>query len=219
MRKLTPVDMKPWTLPLAVLGLVLPIAVATLLVGSVGAFVAGAVMAAVLIVIAARTTYDEEIEVAPATDGRYHLLIVVTTAIEEPKLLEAIAAAARRGAETPGSSDGPPELLVLAPALNPGLAHWASDLREARLAAQDRLAVTLAGLAAAGLEARGQVGDTEPIQAIEDELRSYPAQEVLLGTSPGEEGDLLDDLRRRLDRPVRDLRAGDSLSGARRSSA
>jgi hypothetical protein len=173
----------------------------------------------VLIVIAARTTYDEEIEVAPATDGRYHLLIVVTTAIEEPKLLEAIAAAARRGAETPRSSEGPPELLVLAPALNPGLAHWASDLREARLAAQDRLAVTLAGLAAAGLEARGQVGDSEPIQAIEDELRAFPAQEVLLGTPPGEERDLLDDLRRRLDRPVRDLRAGDPLSGARPSGA
>jgi hypothetical protein len=219
MRKLTPVDMKPWTLPLAVLGLVLPIAVATLVVGSVGAFVAGAVMAALLIVIAARTTYDEEIEVAPATDGRYHLLVVVTTAIEEPKPLEAIADAARRGAERPGSREGPPELLVLAPALNPGLAHWASDLREARLAAQDRLAITLAGLAAAGLEASGQVGDSEPIQAIEDELRSFPAQEVLLATSPGEERDLLDDLRRRLDRPVRDLHAGGSLSGARRSGA
>jgi hypothetical protein len=217
MRKLTPVDMKPWTLPLAVLGLVLPIAIATLLVGSVGAFVAGAVMAAVLIVIAARATYDEEIEVAAATDDRYHLLIVATTAIDEPSQVEAVAEAARRGAEALGSRQSPPELLVLAPALNPGLAHWASDLRSARMAAQERLAVTLAGLAAAGVEARGQVGDTDPLQAIEDELRSFPAQELLLAEPPGEGGDLLDELRRRLDRPVRRLEGRQAVSRAPRA--
>jgi hypothetical protein len=217
MRKLTPVDMKPWTLPLAVLGLVLPIALAALLVGTVGAFVAGAVMAALLIVIAARATYDEEIEVAETTDDRYHLLVVITTPIEEPGHLEEVAAAARRGATALKSRGGPPELLVLAPALNPGLAHWASDLRAARMAAQDRLAVTLAGLAAAGLDAHGRVGDTNPIQAIEDELRSFPAQEVLLAAGPGEGGDILEDLRRRLDRPVRKLDAGASISPAPRA--
>jgi hypothetical protein len=219
MRKLTPVDMKPWTLPLAVLGLVLPIALAALLVGTVGAFVAGAVMAALLIVIAARATYEEEIEVAASTDDRYHVLIVVTTAIEEPSQIEAVADAARRGAEALGSRQGPPEVLVLAPALNPGLAHWASDLRAARLAAQERLAVTLAGLAAAGLEARGRVGDTDPMQAIEDELRSFPAQEVLLAAPTGEGGNVLEKLRRRLDRPVRELDDRGSLTRARQAGA
>jgi hypothetical protein len=219
MRKLTPVDFKPWTLPLAVLGLVLPIALAAVLVGSVGAFVTGAAMVALLIVLAARATYDEEIEIAAPTDGRYHLLIVATEAVEEPGQIETIAETARRGVETVGTRDHSPELLVLAPALNPGLAHWASDLREARMAAQDRLAVTLAGLAAAGLEARGQVGDSDPLQAIEDELRSFPAQEVLIAAPSSDSNDLLGDLRRRLDRPVRRLEAGSALSRDHRSSA
>jgi hypothetical protein len=205
MRKLNPVELKPWTLPLVVLALVLPIVTATLLVGAVGAFVAGAVIAAALLVIAARTQYDEEIEVAAPSDERYHVLVVATEAVEKPDQIEAIANSARRGAEALGPGRGGPEVLVLAPALNRGMAHWTSDLREARLAAQRRLAVSLAGLAAAELDARGRVGDTDPVQAIEDALRSYSAHEVLFVTPKGEGEELVMEVRRRLDRPVRHL--------------
>jgi GABA permease len=39
-------------------------------------------------------------------------------------------------------------------------------------------------LAAAGIETRGQVGDDDPLQAIEDALRSFPADEIVLSTHP-----------------------------------
>lgn len=214
MRKLTPVDMKPWTLPLVVIGLVLPVAAAALLLGAVGAFVAGAVMAASVIVIAARSQYEEEIEVAAADDDRYHLLVVATEAIDRPEEVEAIAAAARRGVSMAGPGERTVEILVLAPALNPGLAHWVSDLRQARLGAQERLAVSLASLAAAGFEARGKVGDTDPVQALEDELRSYPAHEVLFATPAERGGEVVEEVRRRLDRPVRRLDTSASLKRA-----
>ena len=56
------------------------------------------------------------------------------------------------------------------------------------------------------LNARAQVGDSDPVQAIEDTLRSFPAQEVVFVTSDGEGSRPIDEVRRRLDRPVRALR-------------
>ena len=90
---------------------------------------------------------------------------------------------------------------MLAPALNRRLSHWMSDLRRARLGAQERLAVSLAALAAARVDATGRVGDADPVQAVEDTLASYPAQEVIFVTGAGE-NDEVEDVRRRLDRPL-----------------
>jgi hypothetical protein len=95
-------------------------------------------------------------------------------------------------------------VLVMAPALNKAFAHWLSDLRKARMDAQRRLAVSLGSLAAAHLDARGEVGDSDPVQAVEDTLRSFPAQEVVFVT-PSEYGHEVEEVRRRLDRPVRVL--------------
>ena len=92
---------------------------------------------------------------------------------------------------------------MLAPALNPGLSHWLSDLRGARLAAQERLAVTLGALAAADIEAHGRVGDTDPVLAVEDTLASFPAQELIFVSGDEGGGDEVGELRRRLDRPLR----------------
>ncbi len=203
MKKLTPIELKPWTLPLIVVALVVPIIVSTLLVGSVGAFVVGALVAATVVIVAARSRYDEPIEVASREDERYRVLVVANGAVEDPGVAGAIASAVeeRRGRT---EESGACEILVLAPALNAPLSHWFSDLRDARMDAQRRLAISLASLAAAGLEGRGEVGDTDPVQAVEDALRSYPAQEVIV-VSRGQEPKAVRELRRRLDRPVREL--------------
>ncbi|MGH3116218.1 MAG: universal stress protein [Gaiellales bacterium] len=76
------------------------------------------------------------------------------------------------------------QLLVVCPALNSPLRHWVSDEDQARAAAQERLERSLARLAEAGLEARGEVGDGEPLQAIEDALRTFGADEIILSTHP-----------------------------------
>ena len=63
------------------------------------------------------------------------------------------------------------DVLVVCPALNSRVRTWASDEDAARAAAQARLDATLARLAAAGINARGEIGDGDPLQALEDALR------------------------------------------------
>jgi hypothetical protein len=76
------------------------------------------------------------------------------------------------------------EVLVVTPALNTPLKHWASDDDQARDAAQERLDSSLARLREAGVEARGEIGDGEPLQAIEDALRTFGADEIIISTHP-----------------------------------
>jgi hypothetical protein len=75
-------------------------------------------------------------------------------------------------------------VLVVCPALNSPIRHWASDEDRARAAAQERLGRSLARLAEAGIEARGEVGDSEPLQAMEDALRTFGADEIIISTHP-----------------------------------
>ncbi len=76
------------------------------------------------------------------------------------------------------------EVLAVAPALNSRIAHWASSDDGARRAAELRLAHCVNMLAAAGLRAEGCVGDADPLQAVEDILRSFPADQIIVATHP-----------------------------------
>ena len=103
------------------------------------------------------------------------LLVVANETLAGRALLETIA---RR------AGDGGAEVLVVCPALNSRLRHWASDDAGARQAASDRLVQSLATLAALGIDARGEVGDADPVQAMEDALRTWPADEIVVSTHP-----------------------------------
>jgi hypothetical protein len=76
------------------------------------------------------------------------------------------------------------DVLVVCPALNSPIRHWASDEDRARANAQLRLDASLARLAEAGIDARGQVGDCEPLQAIEDSVRTFGPDEIIISTHP-----------------------------------
>ena len=76
------------------------------------------------------------------------------------------------------------EVLVVTPALNSPIRHWVSDEDDARAAAQERLDASLAKLAESGVQARGEVGDGDPLQAIEDALRTFGADEIIISTHP-----------------------------------
>jgi GABA permease len=76
------------------------------------------------------------------------------------------------------------EVLVVCPALNSKLHTWLSDEDGARAEAQDRLDASLARLHDAGIAARGEIGDGDPLQALEDALRVFPADEVVVSTHP-----------------------------------
>ena len=76
------------------------------------------------------------------------------------------------------------EVLVVSPALNSPLRTWTSDEDGARATAQERLDASLARLRDAGINVRGEVGDGDPLQAIEDALRTFGADEVIVSTHP-----------------------------------
>ena len=205
MRRLMPVELRPWTLPLIVGALIAPTVAAFAVAGPQLGLAVGALTAAVVVVLAARAGYDEPIEVAPGPDRRYRLAVLTVDPIEAPATVDGLARIAAE-AGRPGVDGEEPHVLVVAPAVASTLDRWASDVRAARERAQRNVAVSMASLTAAGLDAAGRVADGNPVQALEDELRSYPADEVVV--IPGDEVDagVLEEIRRRLDRPVRELR-------------
>jgi hypothetical protein len=75
-------------------------------------------------------------------------------------------------------------VLVVAPALVTPLQHLTSDEDPGRAAAQKRLDASVAALRARGVDANGAVGDAHPLQAIEDALRTFGADEIIISTHP-----------------------------------
>jgi hypothetical protein len=75
-------------------------------------------------------------------------------------------------------------VLVVSPALNSPLKHWVSDEDGARMDAQERLDLSVGRLREAGFDARGEIGDADPLQAIEDALRTFGPDEVIISTHP-----------------------------------
>jgi hypothetical protein len=78
------------------------------------------------------------------------------------------------------------EVMVIAPALTSSrLGHWlSSDLDRAREDAAARLEASVAALRAGGFDARGELGDSDPLQALDDALRLFQPDEVIISTHP-----------------------------------
>jgi len=126
------------------------------------------------------------------------LLVVANRTCPCPVLLDEVA---RR------VSDAPIDVLVVVPALNSRLRHWMSDVDGARRAAEERLQACLDRLKAAGISARGEIGDGDPMQAIADALSIFAADEIIIATHPEERShwlahDLVVRARARFDQPV-----------------
>jgi hypothetical protein len=108
-------------------------------------------------------------------EGERRILVVANETVGGRALLDEI----RRHSE--GVNE---DILVVVPALNSAIRHWTSDEDGARFAAQERLERSLARLAQEGIVARGEVGDADPLQAMEDALRTFGADEVIISTHP-----------------------------------
>jgi hypothetical protein len=172
--------MAPWKLPLIVAALAVPI-VGGFWLGGPGVGVAvGALAVLALLVVAAQMKPRGPIGALPA-DGRRHLLLVVTSPVEDPGAVQELLAAA-------GLPEDGGEVRVLAPARIGFLDRWASDVEGARRGAQESLVVTVAALATAGVDAEARVGDEDLVQAVEDQLHGYEADEVVLVSAGPEEG-------------------------------
>ena len=83
---------------------------------------------------------------------------------------------------------GDEEVLVVAPALHAsGLRFWVSDADEAIGRAQWVARETVDSLERAGIDAAGDTGEGDPLQAVADALVSFPADEVLIFARPEEQ--------------------------------
>ncbi len=176
--------MDPWKLPLIVAGVVVP-TVAAFMLGGPGMGVAiGAFAGLGLVVVAIRQRPEGPIASADRRDAKHHVLIVAAGGVEDPAdVAEITRVAGIRGDE------GEDEVRVLVPARIGFLDRWASDVEDARHRAQQRLVMTVAALAKAGVAAEARVGDEDIVQAVEDQLQSYPATEVVLVSGEGDEAD------------------------------
>jgi nucleotide-binding universal stress UspA family protein len=125
-----------------------------------------------------RTRREErppQTEARPHAEGERRILVVAN---------ETVGGHTLRSTILERSLDVQEQVLVVTPALNTPLKHWVSDEDDARASAQQRLEASLAKLAEAGVEARGEVGDGDPMQAIEDALRTFGADEIIISTHP-----------------------------------
>jgi hypothetical protein len=169
--------MAPWKLPVIVAAIVVPVVAGFLLAGpGVGVAVGALATVAILVVAVAQRPREAIVPPAPA-DRRRHILIVVSRPIEDPAVVQQIAREARVD-----EAEIKAEARVLAPAKIGFLDRWASDVEGARREAQRSLVITVASLAKADVAAEGRVGDEDLVQAVEDQLQSFPATEVILVT-------------------------------------
>jgi hypothetical protein len=107
--------------------------------------------------------------------GQRRVLVVANETVGGQELLSAISTLALTQQT---------EFLVVCPALNSRLKTFTSDEDPAREAAQQRLDDTLARLASVGIEARGEVGDGDPLVAVDDAVRTFGPNEIVLSTHP-----------------------------------
>jgi hypothetical protein len=144
----------------------------------------GAFAALGLVVVAIRQRPEGPIASADRMDAKHHVLIVAAAGVEEPADVAEITRVA--GLRGEGEED---EVRVLVPARIGFLDRWASDVEDARRRAQQGLVMTVAALAKAGVAAEARVGDEDIVQAVEDQLQSYPATEVVLVSSEGDDAE------------------------------
>ncbi len=155
------------------------IAVAALAVGKwAGLAVFALLTLAGLVYVARARRVEAPRQAVPSRRGKENerrILVIANETVGGERLREEI----RRRSE--GYDE---QVLVVTPALNSPIRHWASDEDAARAAAQKRLSESLARLREAGVDAKGEVGDGEPLQAMEDALRLFGADEIIISTHP-----------------------------------
>ena len=130
-------------------------------------------------------------------------VIVVPTASIPDELLQSVVWA-HAGTDA--------EIHVVAPASNVSRLDWLTNAEDdAREDAQALANETAATVPTENVEAL--VGDSDPLQAIEDALRTFPADEVIIITLPDESGSWLEsgageEAQRRFALPITHLVAG-----------
>lgn len=122
-----------------------------------------------------------------------HLLVLASDPVDAGTLRQAV-----------GEDLTDARVLVVSPALNESpLAFWMSDADEAIEDARETGAETVSELWDEGVRAEGDVGESEPLLALQDALATFPADRiVIVARDDADDDDLRDEAARRFDVPV-----------------
>jgi GABA permease len=116
--------------------------------------------------------------------GAKRLLVVATTPVEPEVLRDRVR-------DHAGSPDA--EVRVVAPASDLSRLQWlATDEDDARAEAAQIARSTERAVEPEAGAVEAEVGDPDPVQAIEDALRQFPAEQVIVVTRPGDEAGWLE---------------------------
>jgi hypothetical protein len=164
---------------LLLVGYFAAIVLAKVILGTLAAFLVFVVLTAIGLYYAMRTGRQEPLPPqAPARLGaedERRILVIANETVGGEALRECIREKSEGYRES---------VLVVTPALNSQLRHWTSDDDGARLAAGERLERSITRLRELGVDASGEVGDSEPLQALEDYARIFGPDEIIISTHP-----------------------------------
>jgi hypothetical protein len=133
-------------------------------------------LGAILWIVRARR--EPPVRTAPvrrSAPGERRILVIANETVGGETLREEI----RRRAE--GYDE---RVRVICPTLLSRVRYIASDSDAARAKAQERLDHSLSSLREVGVNCEGEVGEADPLQAIEDALRTFGADEIIISTHP-----------------------------------
>jgi hypothetical protein len=141
-----------------------------------------------------------------ASPGKRHVLVVANDALSGSGLRDRIL----------GHDHERVEVDVLAPILISHLHQGVSDIDRELEDARDRLERSLAWAREQAIVARGEVGDPSVTSALEDEVRDFGADEVIVVTQAAaretwQERDEIEQLRRELEVPVTQIVVADGI--------
>jgi hypothetical protein len=169
---------------------------------AVGAIVLGAVLCVVLLTMRrlrnASLRGRAGLASRPQDDGIRRLLVVT----DESCTSEDLSALPQ--------PEGRTTAFVVAPAVSSGTSRWTGD-DDAYDEAQQHLYSTVRALRALGVEAEGHIGPHDPLEAADDGLREFPADEVVFVLGGQDRAQWLEEgvvhaARARYPIPVRGLR-------------
>jgi hypothetical protein len=151
------------------------VAIAALVAGAAGALTVWVLASAAAVTLSwRRRRPTRALRTAPAHMGPpgEHRVILLAQAIPPTNSLGDLSECADR--------------IAVVSAANPSPLHsWFSDVDEARRRAGRRVEETVRGLRAANVEASGTVGDEDAVRAVEDTLRSFGGDEIIVATGSG----------------------------------
>jgi hypothetical protein len=153
----------------------------------------------ILALRAAGGSEPREVHPRQVADATRRILVVANQTAEGRALLEEIGNRCR------GQKCA---VMLVSPALVGSRAErWASDIDAGLDLARQRLDRSVAALREVGVEVRAEVGDPDPNMAIEDALRVFPADEIIISTLPPAqsrwlEHEVVERTRREVDLPM-----------------